>query len=120
MVILFRIAERQIERVRVFSEDCELDAGGRPVRWLDGVRPAESVALLESLVSAEPERKSRLTNGALSAIAQHADAGAGGALERLATSHGTSSVRGEALFWIGQRSDANAARIRMCPRGSTP
>lgn len=111
MVILFRIAERQIERVRVFSEDCELDAGGRPVRWLDGVRPAESVALLESLVSAEPERKSRITNGALSAIAQHADVAAGGALERLAKSHATSSVRGEALFWLAQRGDANAAPI---------
>ena len=39
MVVLFRIAERKVDSIRVFSEDCELDAGGRPVNWLDGVRP---------------------------------------------------------------------------------
>ena len=37
----------QVDRVRVFSEDCELDAGGREITWLNGVRPADSVALLE-------------------------------------------------------------------------
>ena len=56
MVVLFRVVSRQVERVRVFSEDCALDAGGREVTWLTGVRPAESVALLESLVAAQPER----------------------------------------------------------------
>ena len=56
MVVLFRVAERRVDRIRVFSEDCELDAGGRPVTWLDGVRPADSVALLESLVGSATDR----------------------------------------------------------------
>src|SRR5687768_9218303 len=51
MVVLFRVVNRQVERVRVFSEDCQLDAGGRDLTWLAGVRPAESVTLLESLVT---------------------------------------------------------------------
>ena len=111
MLVLFRVAEKQVERIRAFSEDCELDAGGRAVLWLDGVQPAESVALLESIVSGTQERRSRITNGALSAIAQHADSAAGAALERLARTHTASATRGEALFWVGQRGDANAASI---------
>jgi hypothetical protein len=111
MFVMFRIAEKQVERVRVFSEDCQLDAGGRPVYLLDGVQPSESIALLESLVTSEPARKARITNASLNAIAQHADPAAGAALERLARNHAASSVRGEALFWLAQRGDANAPAI---------
>jgi HEAT repeat protein len=111
MMVLFRIADKQVERVRVYSEDCALDAGGRPVTWLDEVQPADSVALLESLVSAETERKSRITSAALHAIAQHAEPSAGATLERLATRHATPSVRGDALFWLAQRGDPGAPGI---------
>ncbi len=77
MAVLFRVVDRQVERVRVYSEDCPLDAGGRPVYWLDGVPPADSIALLESMVNAEAERKSRITGSALHAIAEHAEPSAG-------------------------------------------
>ena len=53
MIVLFRVENRSLERIRVFSEDCQLDAGGRPVRWLENVRPADSIALLESYVGAQ-------------------------------------------------------------------
>jgi HEAT repeat protein len=111
MIVMFRIADKQVERVRVFSEDCQLDAGGRAVHMLDGVQPAESVALLESLVTAETERKGRVTSGALSAIALHGDASAGTALERMARNHAAPSIRADALFWVSQRGDANASTI---------
>jgi len=111
MLVMFRIAEKQVDRVRVFSEDCQLDAGERPVYMLDGVQPAESVALLESLVGTEPTRKGRITNASLNAIAQHADATAAAALERLAKNHAAANVRGEALFWLAQRGDANASAL---------
>ena len=75
MVVLFRVVNRQVERIRVFSEDCALDAGGRQVTWLTGVRPPESVALLESLIAAQPgtDRRDRVTDGAITAIALHED-----------------------------------------------
>lgn len=111
MVILFRVADRQVERIRTFSEDCELDAGGRQVHWLQDVRPAESVTLLESLIAPDAERKNRVSNSAVSAIAMHAELGAAASLERLARSHGSPPIRGEALFWIGNRSDPNAERL---------
>ena len=109
MVVMFRIADRQVERVRAFSEDCELDAGGRAVTWLQDVRPAESVALLESLIGKDAERKNRITNAALSALAMHAEPSAVSTLERLARSHVSSSVRGEAIFWMGQAAGRKAA-----------
>lgn len=111
MIVLFRIAAKQVDRIRAFSEECELDAGGRPVRWLEGVQPAESLSLLESLVTGTQDRKSRITNGALSAMAQHAEPGAGAAIERLARVHPASAIRGEALFWLAQRGDGNASAV---------
>jgi hypothetical protein len=111
MVVLFRIAERKVDRVRVFSEDCRLDAGGRPVKWLDNVRPAESVALLESLVGGEP--RDRVSNSAIMAISQHADPAALDTLFRLARTGSQPRTRGDALFWLAQRAgDKVAATIR--------
>jgi HEAT repeats len=108
MMVLFRIADRQVERVRAFSEDCELDAGGRQVTWLQEVRPAESVALLESLIGTDADRKNRITNAAISALAMHAEPAAVAAIERLARSHPSASVRGEAIFWMGQMAGQKA------------
>src|SRR6266852_7038276 len=50
LAVLFRLEAKQVMRVRVASEDCALDAGGLPFVWLTGVKPAESVALLETYV----------------------------------------------------------------------
>lgn len=38
MVVLFHVADRSVDRVRVLSEDCEHDAGGRAITWLEGVQ----------------------------------------------------------------------------------
>ena len=111
MAVLFRVAERRVERLRVYSEECELDAGGRPVIWLENVRPADSLAVLESLLVPEPERRDRISNSAVSAIAMHAEPAAGSLLERLARRHESTSTRGEALFWLAQRGDTNAESI---------
>jgi hypothetical protein len=48
-VILFRVVNHSVERIRALSPDCEIDAGGVPVHWLNDVKPPESVALLASL-----------------------------------------------------------------------
>jgi hypothetical protein len=109
MVVLFRVVDRQVERVRTFSEDCELDAGGRQVHWLQDVRPADSVALLGSLIAAESTRKSRVTNAALMALSQHAEPSAPAAITRLAREHTAAAVRGEALFWLAQMAGQKVA-----------
>jgi hypothetical protein len=90
-VILFRIVGGAVDRLRVLSPDCEIDAGGVPVHWLTGIRSAESVALLSSI-----DR-----NQAVMAIAIHADPAADTALEKLTASTQPESVRRRAAFWIG-------------------
>ncbi len=111
MVVLFRVSERRVERVRVFSEDCQLDAGGRAVRWLDNVQPADSIALLESLVGTQTDRRDRVTGGALSAMSMHAAPSATDALVRLARAHAVPGVRGDALFWLAQRAGEKVAAL---------
>jgi HEAT repeat protein len=103
MVVLFRIVNGQVERVRVFSEDCQLDAGGREITWLTGVKPPESVALLESLVTVTPSagRRDRIVDGSISAIALHEDASATAALERLLAHAQPQQVRAKVPFWLG-------------------
>jgi hypothetical protein len=109
MAVLFRIVDRQVERIRTYSEDCQLDAGGMPVHWLQDVRAADSVSLLASLIDAQPKSKSRVTNAALMAISQHAEPSAPRVIERLARAHAASGVRGEALFWLAQMAGEKVA-----------
>lgn len=101
MVVLFRIAERRVDRIRVFSEDCQLDAGGRTVQWLENVRPADSIALLESFAVPDPDGRARILDGAITAIALHADASADASLDRLIAPSQPDAVRKKVTFWLG-------------------
>ncbi len=101
MVVLYRVTEKRVDRIRVFSEDCQLDAGGRPVQWLDNVRPADSVALLESFAVPDGDGKNRIMEGAVSAIALHGDPAADAALERLVAPAQPEAVRRKVTFWLG-------------------
>jgi HEAT repeat protein len=108
MVVLFRIAERKVDRIRTFSEDCELDAGGRSVIWLDGVRPTDSVALLESYAVADPDRRNNgPMDGAISAIALHAEPSADASLDRLVAASQPEAVRRKVTFWLGNTRGAH-------------
>ena len=107
MVVLFRVADRAVDRIRVFSEDCELDAGGRTITWLEGVRPADSVALLEPFAAPADGRRDRVTDGAITAIALHGDASADASLARLVTPSQPEAVRKKVTFWLGNTRGAS-------------
>src|SRR5687768_4277278 len=109
MIVMVRVVDKQVERIRLFSDDCELDAGGRTVHWLQDVNPSDSLALLESMIAPDAERKNRVSNSALSAISMHAQPAATRVLERLARSHASGSIRGEAIFWLGQAAGRKVA-----------
>jgi hypothetical protein len=51
VLVMVRLVDKQVERVRTFSDDCPLDAGNRKVFWLDGVAAADSVKYLQSLIT---------------------------------------------------------------------
>lgn len=108
MIVLFRIEEKAVQKIRTFTPECELDAGGRTIHWLEGVAPAESVALLASLISRDEQKRDRVTNTALAAISMHRDPSAETALMRLARQDASSKVRGEAIFWVAQKAGEKA------------
>jgi HEAT repeat protein len=101
MVVLFRVEEKAVQKVRMFSPDCELDAGGRAVHWLEGVNPADSVKLLSSLLSSS-SGADKLRSGAMPALAMHREDVALPVLLSLAKQDPNTRVRGEALFWLAE------------------
>ncbi len=98
IAVLIRVDGGEIQKISVFSTDCELDAGGLPFIWLTGVSAGESAAFLEA--SAQ--------KGALVALALQGGKEAETALIRLARESQTGHRRGEALFWLAQRASQKA------------
>jgi hypothetical protein len=98
IAILFRVVRGDVEKINVFSIDCELDAGGLPFVWLTGVGAGESAAVLRE---AAPK-------GALVALALQGGKEAETALIALARTSETGHQRGEALFWLAQRASDKA------------
>ena len=101
LVVLYRVEEKAVQRIRIFSPDCELDAGGLTIHWLDGVNGADSVKLLSTFVSRADVKSDRLSDAALSGIAMHKDEAADAALERFGTKENPEFVRKKVTFWMG-------------------
>jgi hypothetical protein len=103
MLVLFRAEAGGVQKIRVFSRSCGLDAGGLAFQWLTDVRAKESIALLASFVptGALDREQRRLADGAISAIALHEDAAADDQLERFASSDHAEELRKKAAFWMG-------------------
>jgi len=104
LVVLYRLEAKQVVKIRVASEDCALDAGGLPFIWLTGVKAPESVALLTTYVRSpdfEDHGERKIGNGALTAIALHADASADRVLESFTAPEQREGLRRQAAFWMG-------------------
>jgi hypothetical protein len=119
-VMLFRIEQRRIDRVRVFSADCALDAGGRTVHAITGVKSSDSLALLESLATTWPtmsvNRKSA-PDSIVTGIAFHRDPAADGVLKKLLEPSQPDDVRRRATFWLARaRGRAGFEAVRRMMR----
>ena len=105
VVVLYRIENHQVDKIRSFTPECTLDAGGLPFIWLTGATPGESIRYLLSIAqgstAAATREQSRRTNGAISALALHADSAADQALDQLASATQPDQVRRQAIFWLG-------------------
>ena len=114
LVVLYRVENRQVGKVRSFSPECDLDAGGLPFIWLTGVNAAESVKLLEGIAkdtagaAREPNRRA---DSAVSAIAMHADPAAQQALEDLLAASQPDELRRRAVVGLAQRNNPQALNI---------
>jgi len=103
MNVLFRVDGKEVQRIRFFSPDCELDAGGRTIHWMDTVDAGQSVNLLKTFVATD-----KLRSTALAAIAMHKDDLSVPTLIDLARHDPLTKVRGDALFWLGQKAGEKA------------
>ena len=110
LVVMVRVEAGQVQRIRALGDNCRIDAAGRTVHWLSGVRPAESVAWLGEQAAAVPPAvvTRRAADGALSALALHAEPAALDWLVRAAREGRTTHQRGQALFWLSQRAGQRA------------
>ena len=104
VLVLFRVADKRVGKIRVFTDDCELDGGGLPVHWLTDVKPKESIGLLAFFVegASEPAKVGRkLSESAIAAIALHADPAADSTLEKFVEAKRPEEVRKNTAFWLG-------------------
>jgi hypothetical protein len=97
--VLLRVENNQVEKLKLYSLDCALDAGGLPFVWLTGVSAEASLGYLKTLP----------TDSAIFAISQHAGPEATDILIDEAKNNQSTHVREQALFWLAQRAGAKAA-----------
>jgi hypothetical protein len=106
LVVLARVQGGAVADLRPLAVDCDMDAGGMPLIWFDGVNPDASVAWLSTLVT-QNETTRRISENALSAIAQTVGTAASKSLVQFAQ-NGTTQMRGRALTWLAQRATSEA------------
>lgn len=96
-IILIRVDENAVSRIRYISPDCEIDGGAAPLHWLTDVQPEQSVAMLVGLAAGhDPGSPS-----AMGAIAMHASPAADSALEKFLGTDQPVSVRQRVVGWLG-------------------
>src|SRR5579863_1420801 len=123
LVVMFRADGGAIGKVRTFSQNCELDAGGRTVYWLTSVNPHESVDLLRGLVAGQARGleaaggEGRIGDSAVAAIAEHAAPEADAALKAFVAPDQPQKLREHAAFWMGSaRGKAGFEILRQLAR----
>lgn len=104
--VLFRIEDRQITRIRTYSANCPLDAGGKAVHWFTNVPVNDSVGYMKTFMSPGAPRK--LNDSAVTVIALTEGQRPLDELIALARDGATANVKGNALFWLAQRAGQKA------------
>jgi hypothetical protein len=113
-LVLARLENGSVSRVRTFTPDCDVDAGAMPLVWLTNVEPDDSVAWLASLVASAPdtgEGHDRVGKTAVSAIALHNAPAADRALESFVAAARPEWLRADVAFWLGSVRGEQGARL---------
>ena len=97
--VLFRTDAGAVTKIRSFSLDCPLDAGGLSFVWIDRVPASASLAFLNDLI--QHNQDNHVMDGAVLAVAQHDTPDADTLLAKLTEPSQPEKVREKAIFWIG-------------------
>lgn len=104
--VMFRVENRAITRIRTYSANCPLDAGGKAVHWFNNVPVGDSVGLMKTFMGANAAR--RLNESAVTVLALTDGQQPLDELIGLASNGTTTGARGNALFWLAQRAGQKA------------
>ena len=104
--VMFRVEEKQITRIRTYSANCPLDAGGKAVHWFTNVSVNDSVNYMKTFMSPNATRK--MNDSALTVLALTEGDQPLNELLTLAESGPTAQIKGQALFWLAQRAGQKA------------
>jgi hypothetical protein len=104
--VMFRVENKQITRIRTYSDNCPLDAGGKAVHWFNNVAVNDSVNYMKTFMGPNAARK--MNDSAVTVLALTEGQQPLNELIALASSGITSSIKGNALFWLAQRAGQKA------------
>jgi HEAT repeat protein len=113
-LVLARLESGAITRLRTFTPDCDVDAGGMAIVWLTDVKVDDSIAWLTSLVTSSPDagdRRDRVGKTAMTAIALHNAPAADRALESFVAPSRPEWLRGDTAFWLGSTRGESGTRL---------
>lgn len=104
--VMLRVENKQIIRIRTYSANCPLDAGGKPVHWFSNVSVSDSVGYMKTFMGANAVRK--LNDSAVTVLALTEGQQPLNELIAIAGNGPTASIKGNALFWLAQRAGQKA------------
>jgi hypothetical protein len=104
--VMLRVENREITRIRTYSANCPLDAGGKAVHWFNNVSVADSIAFMKTFMG--PSQPRKFNDSAVTVLALTEGDGPLNELLTLARDGATSTVKGNALFWLAQRAGQKA------------
>jgi hypothetical protein len=99
--VLVRLENGVVDRIKVFSASCVIDAGGRRVVWLDGVPADVSLDWLAAVAGQGSGYGEDAADGAMAAVAMHAGSVALQLMTDWATGRYPRQLRQQAIFWLG-------------------
>jgi hypothetical protein len=111
LVVLARFTARAIDRVTFTDSRCVVQAGARPVSWMERASARDSVALLADVVTRRAGDVHETWKGALAALALTDDPSADAALEGFVEAAQPRELRRDAAFWLGAARGAAGARV---------
>ena len=104
--VMFRVENKEITRIRTYSANCPLDAGGKAVHWFTNVSVNDSVNYMRTFIA--PAQTRKFNDSAVTVLALTEGDQPLNELLSIARDGSTASVKGNALFWLAQRAGARA------------
>jgi len=111
LTLMGKVERGELQRLRVFTPECDVDAGSVPLVWFEGVTADESARWLARLVRVEQNTsqwESQVVSPALTALAAHPGDYATRTLVELAREDKRPDIRRRALPALAERAGQQA------------